>query len=141
MNNQVENDLLNARQNKDEIALGALRLIKANIENEAIAKKRNLTDEEVMALIRKERRQSIDALEAGHKAGRTDIVDKYTKVVELLDQYLPKQLTEDEILNILSSLGAKKGDNQGKLIGLVMKDHRALVQADVVKKVIADNFA
>lgn len=140
MNNQVENDLLNARQNKDEIALGALRLIKANIENEAIAKKRNLTDEEIMAIIRKERRQSIDALEAGHKAGRTDIVDKYTKVVELLDRYLPKQLTEDEILNILSSLGAKKGDNQGKLIGLVMKDHRALVQADVVKKVIADNF-
>lgn len=141
MNSQVENDLLSARQNKDEIALGALRLIKANIENEAIAKKRNLTDEEIMAIIRKERRQSIDALEAGHKAGRTDIVDKYTKVVELLDQYLPKQLTEDEILNILSSLGAKKGDNQGKLIGLVMKDHRALVQADVVKKVIADNFA
>lgn len=141
MNNQVENDLLNARQNKDTIALGVLRLIKANIENDAIAKQGDLNDEEIMAIIRKERRQSVDALEAGRKAGRQDIVEKYTKVVELLDRYLPKQLTEDEIKNLLLALGAQKGDNQGKLIGLVMKDHRALVQADVVKKVIADNFA
>ena len=117
-----------------------MQLIKAGIEKAEIAKRDTLTEDEVLAVVKKEHKQGKESLEAAVAADRKNLVHSYSDKLYMIEKYLPQQLTEDEILAILKVGGAQKGDNIGKLMGLVMKDYKSQVDGALVKKVITDNF-
>jgi hypothetical protein len=84
-----------------------------------------------------------DALSDFEKAGRTDLWDSYNKEIEILMEYLPKQLTEDELRSIVketaADLGIESGrQNMGKLIGAVMAKVKGLADGGQVKKIVED---
>ena len=137
---QIELDLIQARKDKDAEKTGVLQLIKAGIEKAEIAKRDTLTEDEVLAVVKKEHKQGKESLEAAITAGRKNLIHSYSDKLYMIEKYLPQQLTEDEILAILKVGGAQKGDNIGKLMGLVMKDYKSVVDGALVKKVITDNF-
>ena len=137
---QIELDLIQARKDKDAEKTGVLQLIKAGIEKAEIAKRDTLTEDEVLAVVKKEHKQGKESLEAAVAADRKNLVHSYSDKLYMIEKYLPQQLTEDEILAILKVGGAQKGDNIGKLMGLVMKDYKSQVDGALVKKVITDNF-
>lgn len=137
---QIELDLIQARKDKDAEKTGILQLIKAGIEKAEIAKRDTLTEDEVLAVVKKEHKQGKESLEAAITAGRKHLIHSYSDKLYMIEKYLPQQLTEDEILAILKVGGAQKGDNIGKLMGLVMKDYKSQVDGALVKKVITDNF-
>lgn len=140
LQDKIEKDLVDARKSKDAEKAGVLQLIKASIEKEQIAKKDNLTEDEVIALVKREHKQGKESLDAAVEAGRKHLIKSYSDKLVIIEQYLPKQLTEGEILSILTNAGAKKGDNIGKLMGIVMKDYKSQVDGALVKKVINENF-
>ena len=87
-----------AMKDKDTQKRSVLRLILASVKNAEIAKQGELSDGDVLGLISKEVKQHQDSIEAFKQGNRQDLADKEQVELELLEQYLPKQLTREEIV-------------------------------------------
>lgn len=98
MREKILKDIIEAMKNKDKDRLSTLRLLKGAMQLEEINKKRELNDEEIISLIAKQiktRRESILEFE---KANREDLKEKTQKEIDILTDYMPEQLSEEEII-------------------------------------------
>ena len=98
MREKILKDIIEAMKSKDKDRLSTLRLLKGAMQLEEINKKRELKDEEVISLIAKQiktRRESILEFE---KASREDLKEKTQKEIEILNKYMPEQLSEEEVI-------------------------------------------
>lgn len=136
----LQNDMKLAMKNKDQLTLSTIRLVKSSVSYAQIEKGRELTDDEVMAVIMKEakqRRESIDAAKAG---GREDIAEQEGAELNVLQRYLPEQLSEDEIeaivREIVSEVGAADIKDRGKVMGPVMQKTRGRADGKLVNQVV-----
>jgi len=107
----------------DEVRLSTLRLLSSAFNYEFIAKQHTLTEEEELAVIRKEAKQRRDSIEAYDKAGRADLSDKEKAELAILQGFLPPEMDESELNKIIdevvASTGAKSMNEMGKVIGAV----------------------
>lgn len=140
MKNALHSELMKAMKEKNEQLKGIVRLIMANVKNEEIKLKRELTDDEVLTLIKREHKQTKEALLGAESASREDLIAKENSKLAILESYMPSMLTEDEIKEVLLNAGAEVGMPMGRLMGMVMKDHKAEVDGALVRKVIEDEF-
>ncbi len=121
LNEQVGADVAAAMKAKDAGRLSALRMLKAAIMNKSVEKKRDLEDAEVLQVVAalvKQRRDSIDQFA---KAGRTDLVDKETAEIAVLEHYLPPAVSAEEIEAAVAAAIAETGATSAKDMGKVMK--------------------
>lgn len=121
LRDQVNADISSAMKAKDAARLSALRMLKAAIMNKGIEKGHDLDDAEVLQVVStlvKQRRDSIDQFS---KAGRTDLVDKETAEIGVLEHYLPPAASADEIDAAVAAAIAETGGSSPKDIGKVMK--------------------
>lgn len=119
---KIQADYISALKNKEEVRKVALSSIKAKITELEKVDGKELTDDGVMKVVvslMKQRNQSIDAFKSGN---RQDLVDKETAELNVIQSYLPKQMTDAEIINILSDFYSKSdfGDNRNKAVGMGM---------------------
>jgi uncharacterized protein len=117
----VSTDIAAAMKAKNATRLSALRMLKAAIMNKSVEKGRDLNDDEALQVVGalvKQRRDSIDQFA---KAGRTDLVDKETAEIAVLDEYLPPAATGEEIDAAIALAIAETGASSAKDIGKVMK--------------------
>ena len=120
---QIETDLKSAMKEKNELKLGALRMLKAAIQNKEIEKKvKNLSDTEVLEAIQKQVKQRRDSIADFEKANRQDLVKKEATEVTILEQYLPKPLTEAELKILVQKIVQAVGARTKADIGKVMKE-------------------
>ena len=98
MRDKILNDIVIAMKEKDKDKLSTLRLLKGAMQLEEINKKRELNDEEVIGLIAKQIKTRRESIEEFKKANRTDLIEKTEKEIEILNLYMPEQLTEEEVL-------------------------------------------
>ena len=110
---QVFEQLKQAMKNKDVVAKGVLTLVKAALDTAEKEKGAALTQEEETAVINREVKQTNQALEGAQAAGREDLIEKEQTKLALLKTFLPKQLTEEEILAVLKEAGIGAGMNMG----------------------------
>ena len=107
----------------DEVKLSTLRLLSSAFNYEKIAKQHELTDEEELAVIRKEAKQRKDSVEAYKKAGAMDLAAKEEAELVILQEYLPPEMDENELTKIvieaIAQTGAKTMADIGKVIGMV----------------------
>ena len=105
---KVYADFIQARKDKNEMNKNVLSLVYNSFKNKTIELKTDtLSDTECYALIRKMSKQLEEEIEAFKKANRTEKVNELTYQKELIEKYLPKQLSEDKIKEIISSLEDK----------------------------------
>src|SRR5262245_53844100 len=97
MNDQVGADIAAAMKARDTARLSALRMLKAAVMNKGVEKGRDLDDAEVLQVIASLVKQRRDSIEQFSKAGRTDLVDKETSELNVLQAYLPAAATPEEI--------------------------------------------
>ena len=140
MKNKVSARLLEARKARNVVEKNTLQGVLSKLQNEEIALKRELKDDEAIAIIKNERKQLNEALAMAKDAGREDLVAKLESQVTLIEGLLPAMLSESEIKDIVDAKGAAKGMNIGQLMGMIMKDHKSEVDGAVVKKVIDENY-
>ena len=97
-------------------------MVKGAIQLEAISKKKELTDDEVIGVIAKQIKMRNDSIMEFEKGGRDDLVIQNKKEIEILNRYMPVQLTDDEINNILDEAFDKIKPTSSKDMGLIMKE-------------------
>ena len=115
-------DLKEAMKSKDSFKLGVIRLAKGAIQLEAINKKKDLSDDEVITIISKQIKMRKDSITEFEKAGRTDLVDQYNDEVKILNEYMPEQFSVEEINKIIDEAFVKINPTSPKEMGLLMKE-------------------
>jgi uncharacterized protein YqeY len=118
---QVNADITTAMKAKDSARLSALRMMKAAIMNKEVEKGRTLDDAEVVQVVTSLVKQRRDSIEQFSKAGRTDLVDKETAEIVVLEAYLPPAATAEEIDAAVATAITETGAASPKDIGKVMK--------------------
>ena len=121
LNDKVAADITAAMKAKDAARLSALRMLKAAIMNKGVEKGRDLEDAEVLQVVSSLVKQRRDSIEQFGKAGRTDLVDKETGEIAVLEAYLPPAATAAEIEAAVSAAIAETGASSAKDMGKVMK--------------------
>ena len=121
LNDKVAADITAAMKAKDAARLSALRMLKAAIMNKGVEKGRDLEDAEVQQVVSSLVKQRRDSIEQFGKAGRTDLVDKETSEVAVLEAYLPPAVTAEEIDAAVTAAIAETGASSPKDMGKVMK--------------------
>lgn len=130
--------LKEALKARDELKTSALRLIKASLKNKEIDKRGPLTDDEITAVLStlaKQRRESIEQFSA---AGRTDLADREQRELELIQSYLPQQLSPEELDRIIGATiaeaGASSPNDMGKVMKLLMPKIKGAADGKVVNQ-------
>lgn len=140
---QILEDLKGAMKEKNEIKLSAIRMLKSAMQNKAIEKKvKSLTDEDILDLIQKQIKQRKDSIEQFKKGNREDLVAKETREIEILQQYLPKQLSPDELKAIVADaikvVGATSAADMGKIMKEVMPKVKGKADGKAVNAAVSE---
>jgi uncharacterized protein len=127
----------------DEIKLSTLRLLSSAFNYEKIAKQHELTEEEEMAVIRKEAKQRRDSIEAYKKAGALDRSEKEEAELTILQEYLPPEMSEQElaklVMDAITQSGAKTMADMGRVIGMV-KSHAPNVDGTKIAQIVSSKI-
>jgi hypothetical protein len=136
---KILNDYKEAMKAKDTLKSSVLSFLRADMMNQAVARKKSkLDDPEVINVIKKQIKQRQDSIEQFTKGGRTDMAEKEKKELEILKTYLPPELTADEVKKIIeesvTSLGAQGMQDMGK----VMKEVTGKIAGKADGKLVSD---
>ena len=118
---KVNVDIALAMKAKDAPRLSALRMVKAAIMNKEVEKSRALEDAEVLQVLSALVKQRRDSVEQFSKAGRTDLVDKETAEIAVLEEYLPPAASAEDVEAAVAAAIAETGAASPRDIGKVMK--------------------
>lgn len=145
---QIEKDYIQAYKAKDSVRLTVLRLLKTAVKNKLVDLCRpggTLDDGEMMDLIIKEGKQRQDSIEQYTAAGRTDLADKEAAELVVLQSYLPKPLTDEELTAVIDAAiaetGAASPRDMGKVISAVMAAHKGRVDGKVLSAAVKARLA
>jgi uncharacterized protein YqeY len=120
---RINDDVKTAMRNKDKARLGVLRLITAAFKQKEVDERVELDDTMVLAIMNKMTKQIRDSIDQFEQAGRDDLVAKEAFELGIIQEYLPAQLTEDEISQIIAECvaasGAESAKDMGKVMGLL----------------------
>ncbi len=121
MRNQILEDLKTAMKNQDKERLSVIRMVKGSIQMAELNKKHELSDEEVIDVITKEIKSRKDSISEFEKGDREDLIEKTQSEIDILKEYLPKQLTETEINQIIDKVFDEVKPESSKDMGKIMK--------------------
>lgn len=131
LQDRIKEDLKEAQLAKDAARVSTLRLLMSEIYNARIQKGDSFSDEDIVGVIRHEIKKRMEAQAAFRNGGREDSAQKEEVEERLLEQYLPPQLTNEELTKVIdeaiNEVGATTMTDMGKVIGMVMSkvDNRA----------------
>ena len=123
LKDQITEDMKTAMRAKDSVRLGAIRLLLSAIKQREVDERIELADGDVISVIEKMLKQRRDSIAAFELANRTDLTDIEKFEVTVLQAYMPKQMSDDEINQIITQViadtGAQGAKDMGKVVGLV----------------------
>lgn len=145
---KINEDLKSAMKSQNQARVETLRLIRAEIlKMDKSGMNREMTPEEEIDLLKKQSKMRKESIEIFEQAGRTDLVDKEKKQLEIINEYLPAQLSEDEVMaaveKIISDLGEVTNKDFGKIMGSAVKELKGKADGkfiqDIVRKKLGMN--
>ncbi len=144
MKERLMEDLKAAMKAQDKTKLAVIRMVKAAIQMDEIAKGRALEEAELVAILSKQIKTRKEANVEFEKAGRTDLVDQNNKEIEILNAYMPKMMDETEIEKLVKEVFAKINPTGPNDIGKIMKEIAPLVKGkadmSLVNSIIKKNL-
>ena len=139
---KLQSDLLEAVRKRDETRRSALRLLKSSIQYEEKAKGRDLQDDETVEVLSREAKKRRESIDAFRKANRSDLVGKEEVELAIVSEYLPKQLSREEVTllarDVISEIGAQGPDDRGKVMGKLMPQLRTRADGNMVNEIVAE---
>ena len=134
----LNNDIKSAIKTKDKETLAVLRMIKTAVQAAEIDKKEELNAEEELTILAREAKQRRESLAEFVKAGRDELVAKTEAEIEIVERYLPKQLSVEEVKEVIATVAEKIGATTqkefGKLMGAVMQELKGKADGNVIKE-------
>jgi len=157
---KIKEDIKKAMQEKDELKLSVLRMVssavfnkekdnraklsKAGEEESKLDEMSKLTEEEVIEVVSSEVKKRKDSIEQYEKGGRSDLAENEKKELEILMEYMPEQMGEDEIRKIvkekIEELGISGPQETGKLMGAVMPQLKGKTDGNIVGKIVQEEL-
>ena len=142
---KIEEKLNESLKNKDKTVFPTLRLIISAIKDFKIAskiKEGSLKDQEIISILKKMKKQRNDSCEAYKKAGRDDLLKKEQEEISIIDNFLPKQMSDEETKNIckkvIENLQAKSTKDMGKVMGALKKEYGDVLDFSKVSNFIKE---
>ena len=140
----IKKDLVSSMKEQDKFKTSVLRMLKSALQAEAINKKSELTDNEVLNIIKKQVKVRTASLDEYKKYNRIDLADDLAKEIEILKSYLPEELSKDELNKIIEEQFEILKPTSIKDMGKVIKELSSLVgtRADMseVSKIVKDKL-
>jgi uncharacterized protein YqeY len=137
---QIDADLVIAIKSGDRLRTDTLRGLKSAIKYAEIEAGAELDEQELLGVIAKQAKQRRDSIQEFKKAGRTDLVEQESAELALLEQYLPTQMSEDEIRDmaqaVISELGVTDMKGMGQVMQRLMADTRGQADGKLVSGVV-----
>jgi len=148
LQSKIETKLSEALKAKDKKTYSTLRLIIAAIKDLMISKKiknkTSLPDNDLITLLKKMVKQRNDSCEAYKKAGRKELLDNEMSEIAIINEFLPKQLSDEEMKKIcvekIKQVGANNIKDMGKVIGALKKDYSDVMDFSKVSQIIKENL-
>ena len=138
----LNDDMKTAMKAKDKETLQVIRMLKASIQNEQIKKGADLNEEEELTVLSREMKQRRDSLTEFEKAYRTDLAEKVKGEIAIVEKYLPAQLDEAEIRQIVAGAIEKTGASSpkefGKVMGAVMPQVKGKADGNQVNAIVKE---
>ncbi|WP_347862722.1 GatB/YqeY domain-containing protein [Salimicrobium sp. PL1-032A] len=136
---RLTEDMKVAMRAREKQRLGVIRMVRSSMQNEAIKLGKNeLTEEEELTVLSREVKQRKDSLQEFKQAGRDDLVSDLQQEITILNDYLPKQLTDEELEAIVSEtiqeVGASGKSDMGKVMSAVMPKVKGKTDGSAVNK-------
>ncbi|MCD6546190.1 MAG: GatB/YqeY domain-containing protein [Thermotogae bacterium] len=139
---ELRNRLKEAMKSSDEVRVRTLRLLISNVKNEEIEKGGQLTEEEFTEVVLREVKRRKEAIEMYEKAQRKDLADEERKELKVLEEFLPQQLSIDEIRSLaieaIESVGASGPKDLGKVMSVLMPKLRGRADGKMVNKIVRE---
>lgn len=137
-------DLKTAMKEKNKVKKDVITMIRSDIKQWEVDKRQDVSDEEVIQIISKQVKQRKDSIEDFEKSGREDLVEQNRKEIEILQTYLPKQLTEEEIRGIvkeaIEKVQPESKSDMGKIMGMVMPQVKGRGDGKLVNKILNEEL-
>ncbi|MFD0672073.1 GatB/YqeY domain-containing protein [Cohnella sp. GCM10027633] len=137
---RLNEDMKQAMKDGNKFRLSTIRLVRAAIKNQEIELRRPLDDNETLSILSRELKQRRESLLEFKNAGREDLVSNVSAEIEIISEYLPRQLDEEEVKAIvvqtMQETGASSKADMGKLMGALMPKVKGLADGKVVNGIV-----
>lgn len=145
MKERILNHLKEAMKQKDKELLSVIRMVKGAIQMDEIAKKRELNDDEVIAIISKQIKTRKESIAEFEKAGRDDLKNQTQSEIDILMRYMPEQMSEEEVLRVIDqafeTVQPTSMKDMGKLMGVITPQVRGKADMGFVNKMIKERLS
>lgn len=133
-------DLKSSMKNRDKVKKDCITMIRAAIKQREVDERVELSEEDIVEIIAKQVKQKRDAIEDFKKGQRDDLVDLTEKEIDILLEYLPRQLAEEEIDEIvkdaIEQVGANTIKDMGKVMSIIMPKVKGRADGGLVNKIV-----
>ena len=142
---RLNNDMKQAMKNKEKDKLSVIRMLKASLQNEALKQRQDLTDDEELTVLSRELKQRKDSLQEFENAGRSDLVDKVRTELGYVEAYMPEQLSEEEVSEIvqltIEEVNATSKADMGRVMGALMPKVKGKADGSLVNKLVQQHLS
>ncbi len=137
LNEEINNDIVNYMKAKDSFKLGVLRMVKGAIQLEKINNGRELNDELFIDVVVKQIKERNESIEEFKRGNRQDLVDKTQAEIDILNTYLPEQLSEEEVDKTIEEIFTEVKPTSQKDMGAIMKEATAKLKGKADMKMVS----
>ena len=136
---EIKQDMYAAMKSKDKVKATILRSLLSNLKKIEIEKKEPIAEPEYLSIVKKMVKQLKESIDVYSQAGRLELAEKEKSELSIIEAYLPKQFSEEEILelikNIISEISAKNISDIGKVMAIVMKKGGGKVDGGIANRI------
>lgn len=137
---KIQEQMKIAMKSKHAIRLNTLRFLKSKLIEEKLTKQNELTEDDAICVIQRNAKMRREAIEHYEKNGRADLADVERVELQIIKEFLPKQITEIELQKIVEetimAIGAETMRDMGTVMGTVMAKVKGKVDGNIVKKLV-----
>jgi len=145
MREKVLNDIISAMKSQDKETLAVLRMVKGAMQLEEINKKKELEDDEMVAVIAKQIKTRKESIEEFKKGNRTDLIEQTESEIAILETYLPEQMSEEKVIEVIdeaiASIKPSSASDMGKVMGIVTPLLRGKCDMGLVSKIVKEKLS
>ena len=142
LSEKLNSDLKQALRGGDKVRRSVIRLILAAVQNAEIARKAALADNDILGIIAKEARQHQESIDAFRQGNRNDLVVQEEAELAVLEEYLPRQMTRDEIVaearRIIEEVGAQGPGDKGKVMPRLIAELKGKADGREINAVVTE---
>lgn len=144
LNDRLNEDMKQAMRSQDKFRLSVIRMVRSSIKNIEIDQRKTLDDTEVLDVLNREIKQRKDSLQEFEKAGRDDLAEQLRQELEILTVYMPEQLSEDEVKEIvqqtIQEVGASSKADMGKVMAALMPKVKGRAEGKLVNQIVQQSL-